>query len=528
MKSHLFYITLVLLIFTVSKSKKQENISPNFNSFISQLQAVSCPNCPSSSCDQFGYCKNFFCKEGNYGLKCDQQCACEQRSNNNKCSKFSGECIDCKFGYFGNNCTKKCHPKCKTSLCCIFKEYKSSDKKRANFLLKAENLTDITIKINDTSYKLMVDYSVGYPLTLFSLSGVAQCPQLSGLSSFIGSPPNISGVSYSFKDFTVSGDLYNNVNVTFNGNDKNVNLDVLFASSVKCDINKNYPAYNGVIGLGFFNSLSSKLSETKEIEQNIISYELDDNKIKILIGDLMEEEKEYVTKLSSCEVILDSNSDIQQKEMKCLLEGMKSSDKTNAIQLANATVAFSLNEQSTFTLQNVSTYIDYLKNYYFSENNLKIKTDTKNNLTYFCYKTNFINKLFNLDFVFNNYYYSYTPDKFFTKDEDSCDKDYSRFNFNFNRNIEKSEIKLGKEFLEKTKFTINNEEGIIYFYTRDTQYFDGKIEREINGEGLDNTYFGPQINALLCIAIVFILNSLSFGIYYFRKRKQNKKLYGNI
>ena len=82
----------------------------------------SCFGCGEYGCNDQGYCNEFKCVDGKYGLKCQDECNCESNSNSLKCGKFSGECLKCKFGYFGTDCQKQCNYKCQTGLCCIFKE----------------------------------------------------------------------------------------------------------------------------------------------------------------------------------------------------------------------------------------------------------------------------------------------------------------------------------------------------------------------------------------------------------------------
>ncbi len=82
----------------------------------------TCEGCGSIGCDDQGYCKDFKCIQGKYGLKCDGVCECGHNSNSLECGKFSKECLNCKFGYYGTQCEKRCNFKCKTGLCCLSKE----------------------------------------------------------------------------------------------------------------------------------------------------------------------------------------------------------------------------------------------------------------------------------------------------------------------------------------------------------------------------------------------------------------------
>ena len=99
----------------------------------------------NTGCDDQGYCKEFKCKDGKHGLKCDQTCHCSHNSNDLECGKFASECLNCKFGYYGKHCQKTCSYKCQTELCCIFKEYE--DEKKTQLFIKT-NYKTIKIKID--------------------------------------------------------------------------------------------------------------------------------------------------------------------------------------------------------------------------------------------------------------------------------------------------------------------------------------------------------------------------------------------
>ena len=49
------------------------------------------------------------------------ECTCGSNSDNQDCGKFGGQCLGCKFGYYGKTCQDRCYYKCQTELCCIFK-----------------------------------------------------------------------------------------------------------------------------------------------------------------------------------------------------------------------------------------------------------------------------------------------------------------------------------------------------------------------------------------------------------------------
>ena len=79
------------------------------NGFYGDLCEDRCGNCVGGTCNQTtGYCADG-CVDEWYGLPCEQRCPDD---NCKTCSVITGTCLECKPGYFGNNCEKMCSSFC--------------------------------------------------------------------------------------------------------------------------------------------------------------------------------------------------------------------------------------------------------------------------------------------------------------------------------------------------------------------------------------------------------------------------------
>ena len=90
----------------------------------------------------------------------------------------------------------------------------------------------------------------------------------------------------------------------------------------------------------------------------------------------------------------------------------------------------------------------------------------------------------------------------------------------FNDKVEKTEFILVKTFLDDTKFTVNNEETAIYFYTKRAEYFNGNITELKDDDKSLNLSYSARTNAGICLGIIIFINLAIFAVYYFLKRKR--------
>ena len=467
-----------------------------------------CEGCSDTGCDIKGYCREFKCQNATYGLKCDQKCSCESNSNSPDCGKFGAQCLNCKFGYYGKDCIHDCYYKCQTELCCIFKKDKDNIKSRLEI---STNYKYLDINIEGKPYKFEIDYNYGYPLTIFNkyTSKGKECDNLIINNTDFSRDRKRDLYTQNFTNYNINSSLYENI--TININNTELTVELTFANYLECKSKVEYPKeINGVIGLGFFNSISNAFFERKQSggnDLNILSYSLDGENVSLLFGNLFEEQIDYVERLTSCDVILDKESDIQGKKMTCKLDGIKSAQYSEAFRLENAYITFSLGEESSLILGNNQDYEKYLKNIYFK--NDETTDDSNNEIKYFSYPKDKINKLPNFGFVFNNFFYSYPPDKFFKED---------KFLIKINKTTERTEFIIGKDFLNDIKFTINNEEAKIYFYAKNAEFSD-KFNNQFNISD-----FGIKLeareSAAVCLAIIVFINIFAFGVYYFIKQKK--------
>jgi hypothetical protein len=492
--------------------------------YFGSLCNETCNGC-QGGCDDQGYCNEFKCKKGKYGLKCDEECKCEINSKNIECGKFSGECSNCNFGYFGENCKKQCNYKCQTGLCCIFKDKKL----KPNIIIKTDYRA-LIIEFGGKNYTVEIDYNYGYPLSLFR---TGNCPNINTHNDLNLDDPFGKKIVHNinFTNYQMKANLYKNASFTiFGEKDQRIlkDIDIAIADEVKCripsNISKDVKNVDGVIGLGFFNTISNNLFSNKPNEQNILSYSVNykKNTVELIFGSMSNKQYDYIEKLTSCDVIFKNDTEIQGKTMTCKLDGIKSSKHSSGLRLNDATITFSIGENSSFVLNNDTNYIKYIKDVYFIEN-VKQEKDTITNHTFFRYPKKKINKLPNFGFVFNKFYYSYEPNLFFSKDVDEEGK--KRFLIEFSNNSD-SEFILGREFLKDITFTINNEEAEIYFYAKNAQYSDNL---KVNPSSNFRIQLEARETAAIFLSVIVFINIVIFVIYYFiKKKKMNSSDYIKI
>ena len=480
--------------------------------------SLGCEDCSDTGCNIQGYCHEFKCKNSTFGLGCEHPCTCESNSDDTDCGKFGGQCLSCKFGYYGKACQDRCYYKCQTELCCIFKKY--SDDIIKTKLEITTNYKYIEIDINGTLGKFEIDYNYGYPLTIFNETTEfdPNCNANTIRNLSFNEPRKRDSYEQYFTNYFVNSSIFNGQVIKIQ-NKIIEGVDITVANNVKCYKNEDKNQISGIIGLGFFNSISNSYFSNKNLEiheLNILSYFLEGNNVQLYFGNMFKEQIDYVERLTSCDVILDSESDIQGKKMTCKLDGIKNAKYTEAFKLEDAFITFSLGEKSSLILGNNPNYENYLEKIYFKEDEYKIKYEDRNGtrIKYYLYDSETINKLPNFGFVFNKFYYTYSPDKFF-KDESGGRK---RFLIEINKNSSTTEFIIGKEFLEDIKFTINNEEAKIYFYAKNAEYSD-KFTSEVN----DNTFMlnlDAKESAAVSLSIIIFINLLAFSIFYCVKRRK--------
>ena len=501
-----------------------------------------CHGC-QSGCDNEGYCKDFKCNEGKFGLKCDEKCTCEINSKSDECGKFSGHCLNCRFGYFGKNCNDKCNYKCRTGLCCIFKakeindEDEDNDKKKV--ILKT-NYKYLNIKKNDTWYKIEIDYNYGFPLILFNKKSILTDCNIANASTINNTEntdlrklSNNTFSSYNFTNYEINGYLVTNEEIILGKEKVPLSLNITIAKQIVCKNPKEGEEKpNGVIGLGFFNTISNTWFEKQEEERkkqnkpydpNILSYSMkDDNTIELSFGLMSEQQIFYIDKLTYCDVVFINGTDIRGKKMSCVLNGIKSSKQNEALQLNDSKITFSIGEENSLILKYDQIYKDYLMNEYF-KGSAEEHFDKNTKTTFFTYPSDKINKLNNFGFVFNKYYYPYEPTVFF----EDYNKEEKKFLIQLQENIDESEFILGKPFLKDIQFTINNEEARIYFYAKRAEYSPNLKT------GADTSSFSlslsPREAAAVILSVIIALNLICFVAYYFfKKKKMNSPNYIKI
>ena len=446
------------------------------------------------------------CPEGKYGLNCEKDCNCSSWSSNKNCSRLVGKCLWCKFGHFGVNCNDICYPNCKTNLCCTV----HSKSERKSQKMEINMAKTISIKVDNQVLKIVPDFNVGYTLTIFN--------------NTLETPINLfnkteNPETFQYSNYNVSGYIYEDNSISIINSNENKALDLRI--SILVDTKISTDDINGVIGFDFLNSISEEFFIQNKISENLVSYSIIGNEATIIFGDLFEEEKDYVHKLSFC------NYNIKDGNMKCKVNGIKVKGYSNSLTINNTEVKFGINEESSFILKNNNNIIFYIKKYFFNDKSLKeehLYAVTSNDdyseervgsSTYFCYKNDNFKKLSYFGFIINNFYYSFKPDNFFKEDE-KCGNGQYKFIIEFSDENEKFVI--GKEFLKDTQLTIDREEKKIYFYTRNAEYFSGR----------NNSFFiysldiEPLNLSLIVTGGIFLLNILAFLVYFLIKRKKEK------
>ncbi len=206
--------------------------------------------------------------------------------------------------------------------------------------------------------------------------------------------------------------------------------------------------------------------------------------------------------------------------MKCKVEGMRAKQYSDALELDNTEIQFNLNKDSSFILKNESKYRNYITKYYFDDDNYYLN-ETSQSSTIFCFKKSKINRLSEFGFVINKYYYSYDADELFKESPDcsSTKAKYLKFRMEL-RNDDTNLIIVGKHFFNDMKFTIDNEEKKIYFYSDNVEYFSGDIVENFSSK--PSLTSDPFATSLVGVATVIFLNIITFLIYFYFKRKKEK------
>ena len=284
------------------------------------------------------------------------------------------------------------------------------------------------MEINNKTLNISVDFNVGHPLSIFN--DTAKIYLKNG---------SVAYYEYMFTKYKkVTGKKYENNKVKFlDQNDFNIELPLPII--LNTDLKPKDKTINGVIGLGFYNSINDKLFKINNtIDENIASFKKIGDDISVLFGDLFKEEKKYVHKLSFCRA---TNSSKIGLTAECKLEGFGSKNYVDVLKLNDTYIKFSMDESSKFVLPKNDVYIDYIQKYYFKEENYITNLTDGNSTLTFCYKTENINRLSEFGFVINHFFYYFSPKDFFIQ-TDSCQDDYSTFIFTFSDN--NHEIIFGK------------------------------------------------------------------------------------
>lgn len=446
------------------------------------------------------------CPAGKYGYSCNLTCSCDKWSTSHNCSRIDGRCLDCRFGHFDTNCENICYPTCKSNLCCAIK---NKSFKTTNKQIKS-NITMLSIQVGNKNLSIYPDYNVGYPLTIFR--GVIIGEDIKNC--------NQNENNYQYTKFKLNNPKKCDVTTisikNSDGNYLTLNLSVLYDQNPTKE-NIDELEYDGVIGLGFSNSLNIHLLENKDISLNIASYKVKNDQINILFGNLFKDEKKFVNALSYCNATVETST--THTVMKCKVEGMRSDEYPEALELNDIEISFSLHEKTSLVLPSEERYQDYITKYYFINGDFEpIKVNDSK--TYFCYKSKKINKLNDFGFVINKYYYSYKADRFFYEDKDSCPNNYLKFLIEFTNKTEDAKVIFGKTFFKDVELTIDNEEKKMYFYSKNVNYFSGEFVEK--GNNKFSLSLDPLASSLITIGVIFLVNVISFLIYFYCKRKKSK------
>ena len=499
------------------------------NTFFGSGCKEKCDGC-ENGCDKNGYCNSFKCLDGKYSLKCDKSCECTtdpqlKDQKENSCGKFNHQCLNCDFGYYGSNCSNQCSYKCKSHACCIFRGLTNEEKEKQLLITTKFNL--ITLNINNKSMNFEIDYSNGYQLTIFgknsSNDSCNENIETEDYENMILADDSL--IQEFFTNYELVGKKYNTTINLFNFktgeklskiNDSNISIQVYITKTIKC-LKNSTNKINGVIGLGFLNQFTLMLLEKGIIYQHILSYTFkgDDN-ISLLFGRINETELENFDKLSYCDLLLPENIGIAQKDLTCKLSGLYFSKYSDGYEIPNSNVTFSLTQDTEIVLGKLNetyTASQFFNAIYF-QNNLNSYEDNGVNKTY--YFSGKINNLQNIGFVIENHVYSYKPDLFFEKQEENK----YRFKIKFNDEANGHYIRIGKDLLKNTVITINNEEGRVYFYTKDQMFFNKELKKDYTNKNKGE--MTPMEMGFIVISIIVVFNIILFLFYYKHKTKKMK------
>ena len=496
--------------------------------FFGEKCEQECTGCGDAGCNKNGFCLSIECRPGFYGMNCKENCKCNYTysNNNNNCSKYTGYCLDCGFGSFGNNCADICPYTCLNPACCIFKQTKKELRPKSITFLSSYNGNYLTIYLNNEPLLLEIDYTNGYPITLFTQNTtIIDCENINKSLSLELKELINNNVNETFKNYLTYGNISEFDYMMKITNETLLPIhkgQIYVAKEVRCLKKNNNDndnlKINGIIGLGYFNQLSADLIKEKYAERSLTAYKLNQNgTVTITIGNFPDEALTDFNKFAICEILKPKNNDFFQKDMSCSTKGIKLSNDNKCYNLNNTNVTFSLHQNSSIILSEFP-YFNFIMKHYFNHYQDKCTNNTENGLIEIaCSDDINKNRLPNFGFVMSKHVFSYKPKELFSNNTFLIKFKKGEYSRNF-----ENQIIIGKEYLENSDFAINNEEGNLFLYSNPIIYT--KIETECidppdNPTGL--LIEAWQI-AIIVVLSVLGLNIIFFILYYLLKRRRMK------
>ena len=512
-----------------------------------------CTACGELGCDSKGDCYAFTCNSGKYGEKCDKECGCGSTINNlylylsnstnetngtvvseHKCSKYSGNCLDCGFGVYGKGgCDKSCHYSCHTMTCCLLND-KDATKLRFKLGLNEHGL--FALKYNNENKLIKVDFNKGYPLTLFNTSGDLVIKGDNVVDTLI-----LSDVQYNFTEYIVIGDLHNisySLYETTNqyndteGEEKRITGPVLIASSVLpahtdtsrngVSVSDNLSNIKGIVGIGVMSSFASTFLNNNATTNNLVAYKYEvtstknsKNKQPTLHINYGSSFKSSYNNFIYCNIPLETSSDIHSASLGCYSEGIKLSDNNKGY-FINQTINFSLTDNSDIYLN--ENILQLFKEVYLQHTSCHPQQKpNQTNITIYCEPNANVAQLSSVGFIFKKFVLYFDASKLF-KASTTEYGEKKEFIIHFTSNQTEERVLIGKDLLQDTELLVNNEEGELYIHSNPVNYYYGKLYNEFQPETGFAKLTGHS-KAVIIIISIFVFDVVICVCYFIYKRK---------
>lgn len=494
-----------------------------------------CNGCLNGCTQKEGNCINNECRPNYYDPKqCKEHC---RENCNGKCNPFSGECLTCPSGTWGDNCNYICSSECiddQRVECCYaksnrtnptltfeLKEYlKNNSENEMNFLFLELFLGSKNAKVG-----ALVDFDSNSPLVVIDNSHL---PDFIGGSFSQGNYNSSESETFDqsekeqidgfFSIINVTGDIVKDKAYINNKNEKKVEFTVNFIKPSVIKFRQENTSFtepiNAIVGLGFLNQFSYDLFFAKLIRKNIMIKQRDKTKLNITFGDYPSIIKKDFLKVTTIEP-LNALVPKQEYEIKAKVKGFTYS-RNKAFKLeTEVIISYSKDTEFVFS-DKFQTFFDKI---YFGKklDNGCFKKENNHFKEYSCTQETYRKAKFHpLGFIIDNYIYELPKELLFYQEGETI-----KFKIKLKSS---SEIVLGREFLSFYTLVFN--------HGNKTLNLLGKTERlnlnitDIPQEWPDSSnseWFTPGLITVLGAFLITLLFIIVYAYMYCSKRKNQNE-----